>query len=106
MIAIIIALISILILFLILVRSSMQIERFTAIPDMRVPAGSPEAGKQSEELNVCWRSILNYLSKNPEKALPLIQDMRDKFFEPSCQLKQPSIPFNQLADTYQPIFSD
>lgn len=79
-------------------------EGFVVIPDMGIPAGSNTEGKEAEELNVCWRSILNYMSKNPTKIAPFLQDIKDKLFEPSCQLKQPTIPLKELPDMYRPIF--
>ena len=86
-------------------RKYTQSEGFVVIPDMSIPAGVAAEGKEAEELNVCWRSILNYMSKNPSKVGPFLQDIKDKFFEPSCQLKQPSIPLSELPDMYRPIFS-
>ena len=95
------------ILFLIvLLTFTMRVrEGFVVIPDMSIPAGVATEGKEAEELNVCWRTILNYMSKNPTKISPFLQDIKDKFFEPSCQLKQPSIPLSELPDMYRPIFS-
>ena len=80
-------------------------EGFVVIPDMSIPAGVATEGKEAEELNICWRSILNYMSKNPTKIAPFLQDIKDKLFEPSCQLKQPSIPLSELPDMYRPIFT-
>jgi hypothetical protein len=52
-----------------------------------------------------WRSILEYVQKNPDKAAPFLADMKAKFFDASCGIKQPRIDFAHLADSYQPIFS-
>ncbi len=91
---------------LVLLAFTMRIrEGFVVIPNMSIPTGSATEGKEAEELNVCWRTILNYMSKNPTKIGPFLQDIKDKFFEPSCELKQPRIPLNELPDMYRPIFS-
>jgi len=95
----------ILLAFTVHMRKYTRSEGFVVIPDMSIPKGSATEGKEAEELNVCWRSILNYMSKNPTKIAPFLQDIKDKLFEPSCQLKQPSIPLKDLPDMYRPIFS-
>lgn len=52
-----------------------------------------------------WRAILEYVQKNPTKAAPFLADMKAKFFDTSCGIKQPRIDFAHLADSYQPIFT-
>ena len=52
-----------------------------------------------------WRAILEYVQKNPDKAAPFLADMKNKFFDSSCGIKQPRIDFEHLADSYQPIFT-
>jgi hypothetical protein len=52
-----------------------------------------------------WRAILEYVQKNPDKAAPFLADMKTKFFNSSCGIKQPRIDFEHLAESYQPIFT-
>ena len=96
---------SILFLIVLLAFTSHLREGFVVIPNISIPTGSATEGKEAEELNVCWRSILTYMSKNPGKIAPFLQDIKDKLFEPSCQLKQPAPPVSELANMYRPIFS-
>lgn len=79
-------------------------EGFVTIPTMTIPAGNQQSAAL-DTLNGNWRSILDYLSKNPEKALPFITDVKDKFFSDTCSLKQPRIDFQNLANTYRPVFT-
>jgi hypothetical protein len=52
-----------------------------------------------------WRSILMFVQEHPEKAPAFLADMKAKFFDADCGLKQPRIDFANLATSYQPIFS-
>ena len=61
--------------------------------------------QQMDDLNVSWRTILQYLSENPDKAGVFVADVKDKFFEDSCQFKQPRIDYSKLPDTYRPVFT-
>jgi hypothetical protein len=72
---------------------------------MSIPTNSSSSGKDAEEHNICWRSLLQYLEKHPENAHILLNDMKQKFFQPTCEFKQPSIDFTKVAEEYRPIFS-
>ncbi len=61
--------------------------------------------EQMNALNLSWRDILEYLSKNPDKGGTFVADVKDKFFQPSCEFKQPSIDYAKLLDTYRPVFT-
>lgn len=61
--------------------------------------------QQMDDLNGSWRAILQYLSKNPDKAGVFVADIKDKFFQSNCEFKQPSIDYAKLPDTYRPVFT-
>jgi hypothetical protein len=71
------------------------------------PAKDPGSMESPEgvQADANWRAILEYVQKNPDKAAPFLADMKAKFFDPSCGLKQPRIDFAHLGDSYQPIFT-
>lgn len=71
------------------------------------PAKDPGSIESPEgvQADANWRAILEYVQKNPDKAAPFLADMKTKFFDPSCGLKQPRIDFAHLGDSYQPIFT-
>ena len=57
-----------------------------------------------DQANVNYRSVLQFVQNNPEKSFKFIDDLKAKFFDESCKIKQPRIDFSQLAATYQPVF--
>jgi hypothetical protein len=61
--------------------------------------------QQMDELNGSWRAILQYLSENPDKGGLFVADIKEKFFENSCEFKQPSIDYAKLPDMYRPVFT-
>ena len=60
---------------------------------------------QLNDLNGSWRSILQYLSNNPDKAGLFVADIKEKFFQSNCEFKQPRIDYAKLPDTYRPVFT-
>ena len=76
------------------------------VPDTRIQTAPSVSGPQDPvELNGCWRTILTYLQTNPSKAMPFLNFLKANFFNSSCELRQPRIQFETLADHYQPIFT-
>ena len=76
------------------------------VPDTRIQTAPSVSGPQDPvELNGCWRTILTYLQANPSKAMPFLNFLKANFFNSSCELRQPRIQFETLADHYQPIFT-
>ena len=69
------------------------------------PKAASDETPEGVQADANWRAILEYVQKNPDKAAPFLADMKAKFFDPSCGLKQPRIDFAHLADSYQPIFT-
>ena len=86
-------------------------EPFLTVPRVGDVSMTPPTKAASDETpegvqaDANWRAILEYVQKNPDKAAPFLADMKAKFFDPSCGLKQPRIDFAHLADSYQPIFT-
>ncbi len=98
-------------------------EGFLTIPrvgDVAVPGAAPAASASASasaatttptdtpdgvQADANWRAILEYVQKNPDKAAPFLADMKAKFFDSACGIKQPRIDFAHLGDTYQPIFT-
>ena len=68
-------------------------------------AGQSEKSQQLDDLNVSWRTILQYLSENPDKSGLFVADVKQKFFQDSCEFKQPSIDYAKLPETYRPVFT-
>ena len=66
---------------------------------------APSRSQQMDNLNISWRTILQYLHDNPDKAGLFVADVKEKFFQPSCEFKQPSIDYAKLPDTYRPVFT-
>lgn len=56
-------------------------------------ASDPEANSA----NTCYKQILNYIQKNPRKSVKFIDDVKTKFFDPSCPVKS-DINFNNLTN--------
>lgn len=98
--------IGIVIVLLFGLRSLIPIESFIAtIPSMTIPSSPKGQSSQLDTLNGNWRSILQYLSQNPQKSQTFIADMKEKFFADDCAIKQPRIDFAHLADSYRPVFT-
>ena len=77
-------------------------------PTKRPPPSADAANAETPaavQADADWRSILAFVQQNPEKAPAFLADMKAKFFDAACTIKQPRIDFANLADSYQPIFS-
>lgn len=79
-------------------------EAFTNVPIMTIPTTPKGSSGQLDVLNTNWRSILDYVSQNPDKSFLFIADIKDKFFEETCSIKQPRIDFANLVNDYRPVF--
>ena len=62
------------------------------------------ASQKAAEANVNYRSLLKYVQENPASAFTFLADLKSKFFDESCQLKQPRIDFASLEADYRPVF--
>jgi len=84
-----------------------------AIPQMVDPTKRPPPSTDpgstetpaAVQADADWRSILTFVQEHPEKAPAFLADMKAKFFDADCGIKQPRIDFANLANSYQPIFS-
>jgi hypothetical protein len=84
-----------------------------AIPQMVDPTKRPPPAADpgstetpaAVQADADWRSILTFVQEHPEKAPAFLADMKAKFFDADCGIKQPRIDFANLANSYQPIFS-
>jgi hypothetical protein len=77
-------------------------------PTNRPPPSTDPASAETPaavQADADWRSILTFVQEHPEKAPAFLADMKAKFFDADCALKQPRIDFANLASSYQPIFS-
>ncbi len=77
-------------------------------PTKRPPPSTDPASAETPaavQADADWRSILTFVQEHPEKAPAFLADMKAKFFDADCSLKQPRIDFANLANSYQPIFS-
>lgn len=68
-------------------------------------AGQSDKSQQLDDLNGSWRAILQYLSENPDKGGLFVADVKQKFFQDSCEFKQPRIDYAKLPETYRPVFT-
>jgi hypothetical protein len=107
-------LLSVTLVLRIYVWKSNEKEGFLTVPQVGVDPMAKQAKPTSPtatdtpegvQADANWRAILEYVQKNPDKAPAFLADMKAKFFDPSCGLKQPRIDFEHLADSYQPIFT-
>ncbi len=60
------------------------------------PLGAVKSNSEAEVANNNYASILMYIKKNPSTSVKFIQDIKQKFFDSSCTIKN-NIDFNNLA---------
>jgi hypothetical protein len=80
-----------------------KVESYMNVPEMIDLTKKKHTDSSIDELNVGYRHILQYISKNPEGGYEFIKDIKDKFFEPDTEIKR-RIDFSKLADMYRPVF--
>ena len=96
-------------LLLAVIASRRKQEPYMNYPQLPVidPTASPAAAKTDQkaaEANVNYRSVLKYLQENPANAFTFLADVKAKFFDDSCRLKEPRIDFAKLEAEYRPVF--
>lgn len=85
--------------------SYMNYPQLPTIDPSAAPAKAATATSQkAAEANVNYRSLLKYVQENPASAFTFLADLKSKFFDESCQLKQPRIDFASLEADYRPVF--
>ncbi len=60
------------------------------------PTAKPNTNADLDSANNNYASILMYIQNNPSKSVNFIQDIKQKFFDTSCQVKT-DIDFNSIA---------
>ncbi len=80
-----------------------KVESYMNVPEMIDLTKRKHSDQSIDELNIGYRHILQYISKNPEGGYEFIKDVKDKFFEPDTEIKK-TIDFPKLADMYRPVF--
>ena len=68
------------------------------------PPAAAKTDQKAAEANVNYRSVLKYLQENPANAFTFLADVKAKFFDDSCRLKEPRIDFAKLEAEYRPVF--
>ena len=97
-------------LLLVAMAAKLPSEPYMNYPQLPVidPTGPPPAAAKTDqkaaEANVNYRSVLKYLQENPANAFTFLADVKAKFFDNSCRLKEPRIDFAKLEAEYRPVF--
>lgn len=60
------------------------------------PSAKPKSNPEVDSANNNYASILMYIQKYPLKSTQFIQDIKQKFFDSSCQVKN-NIDFSNIA---------
>lgn len=68
------------------------------------PPAAAKTDQKAAEANVNYRSVLKYIQDNPANAFTFLADVKAKFFDDSCRLKEPRIDFASLEADYRPVF--
>ena len=76
---------------------------FINYPQQVDPTKMIPSNPDANEANQNYAQILNYISKNPSNSIKFIEDVRTKFFNPSCSVKS-KISFNNLMNDNGPVF--
>lgn len=84
-----------LVLFLILIlRLTLKsYDKFINYPN---PLAKPVSNPEATSANNDYADILMYIQNNPPKSLRFIEDIKQKFFEDSCKIKD-NIDFKNIA---------
>jgi hypothetical protein len=93
-------------LILIVLISTLNLyEPYINYPQLPVPGDIKKQDTAAiDQANVNYRSLLQFVEANPDRSFKFIADLKTKFFDDSCKIKQPRIDFANLAATYQPVF--
>lgn len=76
----------------------------TIDPSATPSKAAAENSAARAEANVNYRSLLKYVQDNPASAFTFLADLKSKFFDESCRLKEPRIDFASLEADYRPVF--
>jgi hypothetical protein len=95
---------------ILIVRRNIVYERFTVYPHVLDPMTIPDDKKETyqgditpEEANSAYKTILSFIEKNPSSSVKYIEDVRQKFFTGTCNVKVP-IDFSTITHIKVPVF--
>ena len=71
-------------------------EYFINYPQQVNPQATPKSNPEETAANNNYAAILMYIKKNPSNAIKFIQDVKQKFFDSTCNVKS-TIDFNNIA---------
>ena len=86
----------VLLTILLIVVTSKRGEYFVNYPQQVNPNAPIKSNPEANTANNNYASILMYLQKNPSSSLKFISDIKQKFFNDSCTVKN-NIDFNNIA---------
>jgi len=81
---------------LITVLMSNKRDSFINYPQQVNPSSTIKSNPEANTANNNYASILMFLQKNPAKSVKFISDIKQKFFNDSCTVKN-NIDFNNIA---------
>lgn len=71
-------------------------EYFINYPQQVNPQAKPQSNPDAAAANNNYAALLMYIKKNPSNSIKFIQDIKQKFFDSTCNVKS-SIDFNNIA---------
>jgi predicted PurR-regulated permease PerM len=71
-------------------------EYFLNFPQQIDPMANTKNNQDIEAANNNYTSLLLFIQNNPSKSIKFIQDIKQKFFDNSCQIKS-NIDFKNIA---------
>lgn len=71
-------------------------ESFVNYPDQVDPTAKPSSNSEATTANENYASILMFMKDNPSQSVKFIEDVKQKFFQPSCRVRD-DIDFPHLA---------
>ena len=73
-----------------------QHDSFINYPQQVNPTAKPVTNSGADSANNNYASILMYIQQNPSKSIKFIQDIKQKFFDDTCNVKT-NIDFSGIA---------
>ena len=86
----------VLLTILLIVVTSNKRDYFVNYPQQVNPNAPIKSNPEANTANNNYASILMYIQKNPSTSLKFISDIKQKFFNDSCTVKN-NIDFNNIA---------
>lgn len=81
---------------LLIVITSKRSEYFINYPQQINPNAPIKSNPEANTANNNYASILMYIQKNPNNSIKFISDIKQKFFDDSCTIRD-NIDFNSIA---------